>query len=724
MELPKNYSPQETEKEIYKKWEESGYFNPDRMIQDAIIPSDAPAFSLVLPPPNVTGTLHIGHGIMLAIEDTFVRFYRMRGYKALWIPGTDHAAIATQSKVEKELYKEEKKTRHDVGRDEFIKMVEEFAQNSKNTILSQVREMGSSVDWSRQAYTLDKQRSSAVVVAFKKMYEDKLIYRGGRIVHWDPKMQTTISDDEIEWVEEKTPLYYLKFGDFTISTARPETKFGDKYIVVHPDDKRYEHYKHKQEIEVEWINGTITATVIKDESIDMEFGTGAMTITPWHDSTDFAIAERHDLDREQVIDEYGKLLPIAQEFQGMSIKKARPLIVQKLKEKGLLEKIDENYTHRIATNSRGGGIIEPQIRTQWWVDVSKQFTLQNSNLQGIPSGSQTTLKEIMKQSVKTGQITLYPDRFKKTYFHWIDNLQDWNISRQLWYGHRVPVWYKGEKIAVGAEPPEKDEWEQDPDTLDTWFSSGLWTFSTMGWNGQQTDEMKQYHPTTLMETGYDILFFWVARMILMSGYLLGEVPFENVYFHGLVRDEQGRKMSKSLNNIIDPRDLIKKYGADATRMALLAGNPAGNDTSLSEEKVKGYKHYANKLWNITRFILMQTEDYEMPTTEPDLTSNDRAILQSIERLETKIAKHIQNYQLHLAIEDLYQFTWHEFADKMLEDSKPLLQDDTTKTSRQYTLTNALIRLLVLHHPFMPFITETLWHHIPDTQGLLMTHQNK
>ena len=723
MELPKQYSPQESEKDIYKKWEESGYFSPDHMIQGNVISPDAPAFSIVLPPPNVTGTLHIGHGIMLAIEDAFVRFYRMRGHKALWIPGTDHAAIATQSRVEKELYKKEKKTRHDLGREQFVKMVEEFAQESQNTILSQVREMGASVDWSRQAYTLDKRRSNAVITAFKKMYEDELIYKGDRIVNWDPKMQTTISDDEIEWIEEKTPLYYLKFGDFTISTARPETKFGDKYIVVHPDDKRYAKYKHKQKIEMEWINGAITATVIKDESIDMEFGTGAMTITPWHDSTDFVIAEKHNLDREQVISEYGKLLPIAQEFEGMSIKKARPLIIQKLKEKGLLEKIDGDYTHRIATNSRGGGVIEPQIRTQWWVNVSKEFTIQNSHINGIESGTRVTLKDIMRKPVETGQITIYPDRFKKIYFHWIDNLQDWNISRQLWYGHRVPVWYKGNEQHCGAEPPEKQGWEQDPDTLDTWFSSGLWTFSTMGWNDDTTDEMKQYHPTTLMETGYDILFFWVARMILMSGYLLGDIPFENVYLHGLVRDEKGRKMSKSLDNIIDPRDLIAKYGADATRMALLAGNPAGADTSIYDNKVKAYKHYANKIWNIARFILLQTEGYEMPKKAPSLTPRDKEILDKAQTIETKIIKNIQGYKLHLAIEDLYQFTWHEFADKILEESKPVLQDDKTKASRQYVLLKTLTNLLVLHHPFMPFITETLWHNLPHTEGLLMTHQN-
>ncbi len=721
-ELPKNYNPQDTEEKIYQLWEKSGYFNPDKMLEDGITKTSAEPFSIILPPPNVTGTLHIGHGIMLAIEDAFVRFYRMRGYKTLWIPGTDHAAIATQSKVEKELYKKEKKNRHDIGREKFIKIVEEFAEQSQNIILSQIKSMGASVDWSRIAYTLDRKRNDAVVFAFEKMYKDKLIYKGDKIVNWDPRMQTTISDDEVEWIEEATPLYYLKFGDFIIATSRPETKFGDKYIVVHPDDKRYEKYTHKQSVQVEWINGPIQAIIIKDSSIDMEFGTGAMTITPWHDSTDFNIAQKHNLEKEQVIDEYGKLLPIAQEFQGMNIKKARPLIIEKMKNKGLLEKIDEKYTHRIATNSRGGGTIEPQIKTQWWINVNQEFILQDSKIQGIQSGSKTTLKEIMRKTIDSGQIKIYPDRFKKTYFHWIDNLQDWNISRQLWYGHRIPAWYKNEEIFIGKEPPQQSGWNQDPDTLDTWFSSGLWTFSTMGWNGEITEEMKQYHPTTLLETGYDILFFWVARMILMSGYFLGDIPFKNIYLHGLVRDEHGKKMSKSLNNIVDPRDLISKYGADATRMALIIGNPAGSDSSLSEEKVKGYKHYANKLWNITRFILISTEDYNINAKAPKLNESDKEILNKIQEIEKKVITNIEKYNLHLAAEDLYNFIWHEFADKILEESKIALQDETTKKPRQYTLLISIEKLLILQHPFMPFVTEKIWQTLPQTKGLLMIKQ--
>ena len=366
------YDSKSTEKSIYKLWEKSGFFNPDNCVKAGVATKNAEVFSIVLPPPNVTGTLHMGHAARLAVQDIMIRYHRMKGHRTLWLPGTDHAAIATQSRVETDIYKAEKKTKHDLGREEFLKRVEQFAQESHDTIIHQVKKMGSSLDWSREAYTLDEKRNLAVRTAFKRMYDDGLIYRGARIVNWDPKMQTTVSDDEIEWKEEIANFYYLKYGPFIIGTARPETKFGDKYVVIHPDDKRYKEYKHGQKIEVEWINGPITATILKDEVVDMEFGSGVMTITPWHDATDFDIAERHNLDREQIIDFNGKLLPIAQEFTGMHISKARPAIVEKLKEKGLLENIDDNYTHRIATNSRGGGIIEPQIKEQWFIDVNKK----------------------------------------------------------------------------------------------------------------------------------------------------------------------------------------------------------------------------------------------------------------------------------------------------------------------------------------------------------------
>tara|TARA_Y100000310_G_scaffold341769_1_gene442004 strand:+ start:3685 stop:5916 length:2232 start_codon:yes stop_codon:yes gene_type:complete len=721
----KPYDPNTTENEIYNKWEESGFFNPDECIQAGITEKDARPFSIILPPPNVTGNLHMGHAVMLALQDIMIRYNRMSGKRTLWLPGTDHAAIATQSKVEKELYKKEKKTRHDLGRDEFIARVEAFAKESHDTIVNQIKKIGASVDWSREAFTLDENRSLAVRTAFKNMYDDGLIYRGSRIVNWDPKMQTTVSDDEIEWKEEKATFYYLKYGPFTIGTARPETKFGDKYVVMHPDDSRYKEYTHGQTLEVEWINGLITATVIKDEAVDMEFGTGVMTITPWHDATDFDIAERHKLDKEQIIDFKGKLLPIAEEFEGIHISKARPEIVKKLEEKGLLERVDENYTHRIATNSRGNGVIEPQIKEQWFVDVNKEFR-------------GTTLKKEMRDAVEGGKITIIPDHFKKTYFHWIDNLRDWCISRQIWYGHRIPVWYKGSEVYVGVEEPGGDGWKQDLDTLDTWFSSGLWTFSTLGWPfdyGHSAElsrspqgkpifddtqgkpvpgsDLDVYHPTAVLETGYDILFFWVARMILMSSYHLDDIPFKTVYLHGLVRDEKGQKMSKSLGNVIDPLDMTEKYGADATRLSLIIGATAGTDVKLSEDKVRGYKHFSNKLWNITRFVLSNTEGLDS-TSQPPLTKEDTKILEESNTFAKEVTEAIERFQLHLAGEKLYQYVWHTFADKIIEESKPILEgdDEKAKKSRQYTLYTILVLNIKLLHPFTPFVTEEIWSSLP------------
>lgn len=708
----KPYNPEEVESKIYEQWEQSGYFNPDVCIEKGITEKNAEPFSIVLPPPNVTGTLHMGHAAMLAVEDILVRYNRMHGKRTLWIPGTDSAAIATQSKVEKEIYKKEKKNRHDLGREELLRRVEAFAEESKDTIINQVKHMGASLDWSRYAFTLDDVRYRAVMTAFINMYEAGLIYRGDRIVNWDPKGQTTISDDEIVYKEETSKFYHFKYGPFTIGTARPETKFGDKYVVMHPEDERYKEYEHGEKLELEWINGPITATVIKDEAIDMEFGTGVMTITPWHSTVDFEIAERHELDKEQIIDQYGKLLPIAGEFEGMKILEAREKIVEKLEQKGLLVKVDENYTHNIATAERTGGLIEPQIMRQWFIAVNKPFTLPHSDIDDIESGSETTLKEIMHKTVESKQIEILPERFEKTYHHWIDNLRDWCISRQIWYGHRIPVWYKGDEMHVGVEAPEGDGWEQDSDTLDTWFSSGLWTFSTLGWP-EETDDLKTYHPTTVLETGYDILFFWVARMVLMSGFHLGEIPFKYVYLHGLVRDEKGRKMSKSLGNIIDPLDMVEKYGADAARLSLIIGAAVGNDMKLSEQRVKGYKHFANKIWNISRFVLENTDGTDV-SEKPQLTDVDQKRITQLNETAEHITEHIEKFRLDIAADALYHYVWHEFADVILEESKSVLngEDETAKRSAQWTLNEILTTSLKLLHPFMPFVTEEIWQSLP------------
>lgn len=675
------------ESKIYESWDKSGFFNPDNL------PGERnESFSMVLPPPNVTGTLHLGHAAMLAVEDILVRYNRMLGKKTLWIPGTDSAAIATQSKVEGIVYKKEGKNRHEIGRTELIKRIEEFAKESENTIINQVKCMGGSLDWSRYAYTLDDKRYKAVMEAFVRMYNAGLIYRADRIVNWDPQFQTTVADDEIEYKEQNDPYYYLKFGPFVIGTVRPETKFGDKYIVVNPKDKKYKDFKHGQKFELEWINGPITATLIKDKAVDPKEGTGAMTITPAHSFEDFEIAKRHNLDSEKVIDEKGLLLPIAGEFAGMHIKKARPLIVEKLKNKGLVVKIDEKYVHKIAINYRGGGVVEPQIKLQWWIDVNKKIESRNNK----------SLKELMKDAVKNKEIKINPSRFEKTYYHWIDNLRDWCISRQIWFGHRIPVWYKDNETYVGTTPPNGEGWTQDPDTLDTWFSSGLWTFSTLGWPDNTTD-LKNFHPTSVLETGYDILFFWVARMILMSKFLLNEIPFKQVYLHGLVRDNQGRKMSKSLGNVINPLDMIEKYGADAVRLSLIIGAAPGNDIKLSEDKIRGYRNFSNKVWNASRFI-----------TGFDGEANfNSSFDKHLKEIVAKTTKYINDFKLSQAAELLYSEFWHWYCDKWIEESKK------GKIGAKQ-LKEGLLVLLKMLHPFIPFVTEEIWKQIGEKEMLLVS----
>lgn len=695
------YQPQEWEEKLYQLWLDSGFFNPDVAIEKGVADTSKPPFSMVLPPPNATGTLHTGSACMLAIEDTFTRFARMQGHPTLWLPGTDHAAIATQSKVERLLWEQEGKTRYDVGRDELLQRINAFVEKNRDTMKNQMRKMGSSLDWSREAFTLDAPRHQAVNLAFKKMYDEGIIYRGHRIVNWDPKGQTTISDDEIIHKEAITQFYYFQYGPFVIGTARPETKFGDKYVVMHPEDERYSDYQHGQTIEVEWINGTITATIIKDSAIDPEFGTGVMTITPWHSTIDFEIAERHNLDKEQIIDLEGKLLPIAEEFSGMSISQAREKIVEKLKAKGLLVKTEENYTHQIATAERTGETVEPQIMEQWFIGVNKEFER---------DGRKVTLKKLMQEAVGEDGIAILPERFAKIYFHWIDNLRDWCISRQIWYGHQIPVWYKGKEVYCDVEAPEGEGWVQDPDTLDTWFSSGLWTFSTLGWGSDEAkwQREKMYHPTTLLETGYDILFFWIARMILMSTYLLGEAPFKTVYLHGLVRDERGRKMSKSLDNILDPLDVIEEYGTDALRLALMSGTTPGNDLRIGEEKLTSSRNFVNKLWNISRYVKLQEESEGVIELR---TPADHFIVSQFESALESVTHHLSQYNLSLAIETLQRFTLNDFADEYIE---------IHKHEKNTGLLRALLQeLITIWHPFLPFITEAIQQDIFDAQELLL-----
>jgi len=709
--LLKPYDPRETEERILKIWDKAQYFNPDVCIKKGVTKANAPHFSIVLPPPNVTGSLHTGHALMLIIEDIAVRYKRMQGFRTLWLPGTDHAAIATQSKVEKLLEKEGIR-KNDLGREEFLKRVNKFAADSHDTIINQAKKMGASLDWSREAFTLDEKRNLAVKTAFKKMYDDGLIYRGNRIVNWDPKGQTVISDDELVYEERKGKFYTFKYGPFEIGTARPETKFGDKFVVMHPDDERYKNWKHLDKIKLEWINGPIEATVIKDAMIDMSFGTGVMTITPWHSHEDFALAEKYKLDKEQIIDKYGKLLSIAGEFAGMKISDAREKIVEKLQAKGLLVSIDENYTNRVATAERTSGMIEPQIMLQWFIDVNKKI---------LDRGNKS-LKELMLEPIKNKDINILPDRFEKVYYNWVENLRDWCISRQIWYGHRVPVWYREKEIYCGTEAPDGKDWIQDEDTLDTWFSSGLWTFSTLGWPAsvkttagkpEKTDDLKNYHPTSLIETGHDIIFFWVARMILMSQYLLGEIPFKDIYFHGIVRAADGKKMSKSLGDkAIDPLDIIEKYGNDALRMAMIVGNTPGNDLKLNENDIKGYKKFANKIWNASRFVIENTEDLDKEKISlEDLDEEDKKDNAELESLLVEIKKEMDEYRFSIVAEKLYHYFWHTFADVIIEKSKTKILKNESKESvlsAKTLLYMHLETLLRAMHPFIPFVTEEIW----------------
>lgn len=713
------YDPQKTEDDIYSIWEKSGFFNPDICIEKGVTAPKAETFSMVLPPPNVTGTLHMGHASMLAIQDILIRYNRMQGKRTLWLPGTDHAAIATQSKVEKELSKK-KIRRADLGREKFLKEVEKFAQESHDTIVGQVRKMGSSVDWSREAFTLDEKRELAVRTAFKKMYDDGLIYRGNRIVNWDPKGQTVISDDEVVHEETKGKLYTFKYSpDFPISiaTTRPETKVGDTAVAVNPDDKRYKEFIG-QEFELTFCDVPLKIKIVGDEAVDPEFGTGAVGVTPAHSHTDFEISQRHNLPVIQVINEYGKMMVDSARLNDKKIADAREEVVEWLKEQNLLEK-EEEAIQNIAKAERTGGIIEPLPKLQWFVAVNKEFTIENSNIKGIESGSQTSLKNLMIATVKNSQIDIIPDRFEKVYYHWIENLHDWTISRQIWYGHRIPVWYKGEEMYVGIEAPNESEgWEQDPDTLDTWFSSGLWTFSTLGWP-EETDDFKAYHPTNVLETGYDILFFWVARMILMSTYLVGDIPFETVYLHGLIRDAQGRKMSKSLGNIIDPVDMIEKYGADAVRLSLIIGTGPGNDSNLSEDKIRAYKKFANKIWNASRFVIENSAGDESAeidlSKKPELTTDDQNHLVLFHENLKQITQEIEEYKFYLAGEKLYHYFWHTFADVVIEDCKKRIADGTSEeeASAQWTLAHILNGSLRALHPFAPFITEKIWSLLPE-----------
>ncbi|OGZ68592.1 MAG: valine--tRNA ligase, partial [Candidatus Staskawiczbacteria bacterium RIFCSPHIGHO2_02_FULL_34_9] len=570
------YDAKKVENKIYKLQEDSGFFNPDNLPKTYKKP-----FTIIMPPANANGNLHAGHALVMTIEDIMTRYKRMKGFKALWLPGFDHAGFETQVVYEKKLEKEGR-SRFGMEPEQLYKEILQFTAENKTNIKSQIKKMGSSCDWSREKFTLDEDIVKEVQNTFKKMYDDGLIYRGERIVNWCSKHQTSLSDVETDKKERKDAFYYFQYGPFTIGTARPETKFGDKYVVMHPKDERYKEYKDGQQIELEWINGKITATIIKDEAIDMEFGTGVMTITPWHDAIDFDIAQRHNLDKEQIIDQRGKLLPIAGEFAGMKITEARPKIVEKLKEKGLLVKIDENYIHNVPVCYKCETLIEPQILPQWFVKMKP-------------------LTKKAADAVKAKKIKIIPDNFRKIFLYWMENTIDWNISRQIVWGIPIPAkicdnckdGFPDLENKINICPTCKGSVRKDTDTFDTWFSSGQWPLVALDYPNSK--DFKTFYPTDVMESGSDLIFKWIPRMVIFGLYLAKKVPFNTVYLHGLVNDAKGQKMSKSKGNVINPLDISDKYGTDALRIGLVMGNTPGQDLALDENKIKGHRNFANKI---------------------------------------------------------------------------------------------------------------------------------
>lgn len=720
----KPYDATSTESRIYELWEKSGFFNPDNLPSTTfangkvVLDRFVKPFTLIMPPPNANGNLHVGHALAITLEDIMIRYKRLQGYKALWVPGADHAGFETQIVYEKKLEKEGR-SRFKMDPADLYKEILAFTMENKSTMEMQVRAIGASCDWSREKFTLDPAVVSEVHRTFKKMHDDGLVYRGSRIVNWCSKHATSLSDVETESKEKTDPFYFFQYGPFVIGTARPETKFGDKYVVMHPADTRYAEYTHGQKIDLEWINGPITATVIKDEAIDMEFGTGVMTITPWHDAVDFGIAERHKLDREQIIDMRGKLLPIAGEFAGMKIAEARLKIVEKLRTKNLLVKVDEKYVHNVPVCYKCETPIEPQILPQWFVKMKP-------------------LAEKAIAAVEAGKITFHPDNYRKIFLYWMNNTLDWNISRQIVWGIPIPA-----KICdtCGFASPDLENTmstcptagckekpstlRADTDTFDTWFSSGQWPLLALGYS--QGEDWKKFYPTAVMETGSDLIFKWIPRMVIFGLYLTGKVPFTDVYLHGLVNDSSGKKMSKSKGNVVNPLDLIIKYGTDALRMGLVVGNTPGTDLALSENKIKGYKNFANKLWNITRFILSTTEGYARDGNFSAWTDADKILIAERDTLVAEITREMDEYKFYIVSEKLYHYAWHTLADKILEESKAIFGmkemkgadgniiaakpgkgSEDEKSSRAQFLLSTLDTLLITLHPFIPFVTEEIW----------------
>ncbi|MFA6253549.1 MAG: valine--tRNA ligase [Patescibacteria group bacterium] len=704
IDLPKTYEPAQHEKEIYQLWLDSGFFNPDNLR------TDGPAFTISMPPPNATGILHIGHAAGLAIEDAVIRYKRLQGYKALWLPGTDHASIATQTKVEK-ILATEGTDRHTLGRDKFLERVKQYVADSQGTIREQIRRMGSSCDWSRERYTFDDGLSRAVNEAFIRMYNDGLIYRGHRIVNWCPRCTSTLADDEVEYEEQQGKLYYIKYGPFVVATTRPETKLADTGVAVHPDDSRYQKYIG-QSLDIDLAGHKIKVKVFADSSVDPKFGSGVIGVTPGHSMVDYDFATKYGLEIIKLIDEQGKILVSGGKYAGQTTIEARNNFVADLQAVGQIEKI-EDIVNNLSICYRCQTPIEPLTSEQWFVAVDKKIPHRDKSL-----------KELAVEVIKHKDIRIMPHRFEKTYFHWMENLHDWCISRQLWWGHRIPIWYTADQQIIVAHDEAEAKTKangkditQDQDTLDTWFSSALWTFSTLGWPDNSKD-LQLYHPTVLMETGYDIIFFWVARMILMTEYLLNDKPFALVYLHGMVRDKEGKKMSKSLGNGLDPIEMIDKFGADALRLSTIIGTAPGNDFRIYEEKIAGYRNFVNKLWNISRFIFSSVEKIKRIESEPKpKTLADAWILSEYNDLVEQITSNFHRYDLSSAGEKLYEFTWSKLADWYLELAK-------FEKNKDEILLYILERLLILWHPFTPFVTEQIWKQFEAPHLMIVEHWPK
>ena len=713
-ELAKTYDPKGIEGRLYSKWEEKKYFHAE-------VDETKKPFTIVIPPPNITGKLHMGHALDNTMQDILIRYKRMQGYNALWQPGTDHASIATEVKIIDTL-KAEGIDKRDLGREKFLERAWEWKKEYGGTIIQQLKKMGSSCDWDRERFTMDDGCNEAVTEVFCKMHEKGYIYKGSRIVNWCPICKTSISDAEVEYEEQAGHLWHIKYPvideDGTVSktefiefaTTRPETMLGDTAVAVNPDDDRYKSFKGKKVL-LPIVNRELP--IVEDSYVDMEFGTGVVKITPGHDPNDFEVGKRHNLEEINILNDDATINANGGKFEGMDRYAAREAIVKELDEMGLLVEI-EDYSHNVGTHDRCHTTVEPMIKAQWFVKMDE------------------LIKPAVK-AVKDGEIKLIPPRMEKTYFNWTDNIRDWCISRQLWWGHRIPAYYcdKCGEVIVAKEAPTvcpkcgETHFTQDPDTLDTWFSSALWPFETLGWP-HDTKELKYFFPTDVLVTGYDIIFFWVIRMIFSSYEQMGTYPFHTVLFHGLVRDSQGRKMSKSLGNGIDPLDIIENYGADALRLTLITGNAPGNDMRFYNERVENSRNFANKVWNASRFIMMNmAEDAKSAIHQPmpsGLEPVDKWIISKLNNTIKEVTENMDKYELGIAVQKVYDFIWDEFCDWYIEMVKPRLYNSDDKVSHEaalWTLQTVLLNALKLLHPYMPFITEEIFCTLQDEEESIM-----